>query len=203
MRYLVKKNKNNEFFTVQDVYTIIPGWKEPDYFGDIDSLFPSLKHDYAACIWPFVDGYARFIGKNGLWGYIDEKKVETHWLDEDVIYADDFSCGLARIQYVDRSYNYLDSDLKRLSDSNFDEATTFENDCAIVSDKVCKHYQIGSNGLISDKIALEYKKICEFEELKKKEKKKERTRKHTGVSDPESRIMDSLSGKSDSDEFGF
>ena len=170
------------------------------------------KHPSIACIWPFNDGYARVLGKDGKWGYMSEKDLSISWLENDVLYADDFICELARIQFVDKSFNYINKSLSWLSQSNYEDVTPFENDNAIISDSICKHYQIDTKGNVTEKdkkrykIALEYAEIIKKERGNKGKRHNEDTRTHNKckVSDPETDIMNSLSGHEGyPDAFGF
>ena len=213
--HVIKKNSLNEFFTVEGLTDLI--LREEEGFFVLDSATESVmcgikRHPSLACIWPFYDGYARVLGKDGKWGYMCDIDLSISWLDNDVLYADDFSCGLARIQFVNKSYNYIDGNMSWLSQSNYSEATTFENGNAIISDTICKHYQIDTEGNVTEKdqrryrIAVEYAKISREEEKRKERKRDEEKRKQkkNRVYDPESDIMNSISGNGgDPDAFGF
>lgn len=213
--HVIKKNNQNEFFTVEGITDLV-FLHQKEGFLELDSVIEPVmcgikRHPSLACIWPFYDGHARVLGKDGRWGYMSDKDLSISWLDNDVLYADDFSCGLARIQFVDKSYNYIDGNMSWLSQSNYSEATPFENGNAIISDTICKHYQIDTDGNVTEKdqrryrIAVEYAKISREEERRKERKRDEEKRKQkkNRVYDPETDIMNSISGNGDPDAFGF
>jgi hypothetical protein len=214
--FVIKKNNRNEFFTVDGITDLV-FLREEEGFMELDSVMDPVlcgikKHPSFACIWPFYDGYARVLGKDGRWGYMSDKDLSISWLDNNVLYADDFICGLARVQFVDKSFNYIDRSMSWLSQFNYEDTTPFENGNAIISDKICKHYQIDTKGNITEKdqrrykIALEYAEILREEEKKKEKNRNQesRTQNKRKVCDPETDIMNSLLGRGgDPDEFGF
>lgn len=207
--YTIKKNAQNEFFTIDGITAEI-FFREDDFIEPDSTICGVTKQSTAACIWPFCDSYARVLGKNGNWGYISENDLSIKWLDNKVLYADDFSCGLARIQFVDKSYNFIDEHMRWLSQSNFEYASLFENGIAVVSDTICKHYQIDTKGNVTERdqrryrIAIEYAKILRDEEVRKERKRSESKRINNSIYDPETEIMKSLSGKgADPEFFGY
>lgn len=202
MSFVIKKNKSNEFFLIKSFLSLSPDWDDSEFF-DIDNISSDYKTkiDYAICVWPLSDGYARFLGKNGNWGFLHEYTLEPFFLDSDVLYADDFSCGLAKIQFADETFNYLNSRLKLLCEHNFEKASTFVGGYAIVSDSICRNYKIDINGNIAEidksryKIALDMFKSNNDEEINVINRKS---------FDPESRIMNALSGNGpDPEDYGF
>ena len=186
---------------------------------------PKVYHDNVVCIWPFSNGYARVIGKDGRWGYLSQEDNIIRWLvfnikyicdlkgkitgvdlKDSVLYADDFKCERARVQLDDerKSFMYLGLCLDDCFGKTFKEASEFKNGYAIVSDEYCDNYTIDVFGEIIDADKKRYEDCrTEIEELEE-QKKRMRGRKRFGIYDPESEIMRSLSGHgSDPELFGF
>lgn len=209
MSFVVKKNGLNEFFTLDTVITLDPSWDDSVLYYNGPYPAQGVRyHDYAVCIWPIKDGYARFLGKNGNWGYIHEITLEPFWLDTSVMYAEDSCCGLARIQYADGTYNYLNRSLKCLSKEYFIKASIFKDGYAIVSDDICNDYQIDVNGNVTDRDKERYNEAYEevLEEKRQIEEEQQNRREKTrySVYDPESEVMSALSGcGGNPEDFGF
>ena len=201
MCFIVKKNKHNEFFTLDG---ILEEENSGFYNGTIFSQGVHFQ-EYAICIWPIKDGYARFIGKNGNWGFLHGISLEPFWLDSQVLYAEDFNCGLARIQYVDGTYNYLNNKLQCLNEVNFIKASDFKDGKALVSDCFCDDFQIDVNGeVVEEDKKRHHKGYINFlrdEWVDENEERKKETRR---VIDPESAVMSALIGMGGNPEdFGF
>ena len=199
MHRVIKKDANNVFYAVDGIINLIPIHFGMDFYSSSGSPHDQRYED-AACVWPFHEGFARVLGRDGKWGFIDENDLSICWLENIVLYADDFSCGLARVQFVDESFNYLKKDFTWMSQVNYNEASIFVNDLAVVSDSICSNFHIGVNGKITDDDLERYKKA-------KNERRTLgdylKTRKNSGTLDPETAIMDTLCGSGDSDLLGF
>lgn len=195
---------------------------------DIDYDYPSqskVYHDNAACIWPFYNGYARVIGKDGKWGFLSQEDNEIKWItdnisefcystrisfykdDSIVLYVDDFKCERARVQLNDEnnSYMFLGLDLDVCFAKTFNYASEFKDGYAMVSDNYCDNYKIDVFGEIIDADKERYEK-CMLRVLEegKGEFELARSRRRNGYYDPESVIMRSLSGHGcDPELFGF
>lgn len=198
----VKKNSDNVFFT----YTIAD--KYGNLIIDCGNNSNCKFFNFAACIWPFHDGYARVLCKNGKWGYISVENNTVQLIDEKVLYADDYSCERARIQMDDSNFRYLGLCLEDCFGRSFTKASTFYNGYALVSDVYCSNYHIDVFGNVTeeDKERYELNK-ANYKKNKKEESmllKKLQHKRNTSTDDWESIVMDSLSGHGyDPEYFGY
>lgn len=161
------------------------------------------------CIWPFSYGYARSLRRDGRWGFLSQETNTIFWLDDNVLYADDFRCERVRIQLKDgfERYYFLDLCLNDCFNKQFIEAGEFENGIAIVSDMVCSNYRIDIHGNVHPDDIEKYTK-CKTESLACSKQSRKRfihvKNKSTEPYDPESEIMDSLAGYGvDPECYGF
>lgn len=192
----VRRNSDNVFFT----YTIADKYGNLYFDCDNCRLF-----DFAACIWPFQDGYARILCRNGKWGYISVESNAMQLIDSNVLYADDFSCERARVQIDDLKFKYLGLCLEDCFQKTFTKAGTFHDGYALVSDECCSDYHIDVYGNITveDKKRYELSKAKYKEDKKKFLEKMQSNRKASAV-DWENTVMNSLSGHGcDPEFFGF
>lgn len=113
----------------------------------------------------FANGFALVEDQTGLKYYIDENYInrETSYhldIDQQVIFADSFSCNLARLKYSDIEkvagmptrvsyYNFLDKSGKLMfsSKEKLSDAENFQNDlCIAASSKTLKYGVLQING---------------------------------------------------------
>ena len=214
-KYEIKWNKNKDFFT-EDLYNRnIFGREDPfmyfylgiythdgldDYNPNDERFIGVTKHDDAMCIWPFKNGYARVLGKDGKWGYLSEESNLIHWLAGEVVYAEDFECERARIHLdcFSHIYQYIGLCLDDCFHKTFSDASDFKDGYALVSDQYCINYHIDVFGNVA-KEDMERYENCKKEILEDEKKREERLRQKSidseyDYSDPETEIMKSLSG---------
>ena len=196
----IERNTQKQFFICKGIN--LQNYYEPSLRGydEVNCINEAL------CIWPFSDGYARIIGKNGKWGYISYENNHIKWLDDTVLYADDFNCERARIRLNDsnNSYMFLGLCLEDCFNKKFEKATEFKDGFAIVSDYFCDDYRIDVFGNIAEEDKKRY--VVKKQEVIKSTyypfRKGDKRRSVTY--DYENEIMDSLSGYgADPDVFGF
>lgn len=214
--YVVKRNSNMEFFLIYP--TILDLWDGD--FPDISELermnLAYYKIEEVSCVWPFSNGYARALGKDGRWGFISEEDKKVHWLDKEILYAEDFCCERALLQLNTRDYHYipkykyLDLCLNVCNDKLYLEASSYKDGTALVTDEFCQNYHIDVFGNVIEQDVEIYKESKEKELESRKNSSKllnEAIKRRRGIDisiDYESAIMDSLSGNgADPEIFGF
>lgn len=207
---------------LEEDYKYIKSLDLYDYYPTHSNVY----HEEAACIWPFSDGYARVIGKDGRWGYLSQEDNTIKWLDFNVkpicgfdgkvvgvdmegsvLYADDFKCERARVQLdnENNTYMYVGLCLDDCFGKTFKNASEFENGYAVVSDDYCDNYIINVFGEIVDSDKKRYEE-CKLNTIEGGNGEYELARgsKRNGYYDPETEIMNSLSGHgADPELFGF
>lgn len=189
--------------TLEDIETL-------NHYDESDLFFSGVKEfKDVCCIWPFSNGYARTLRRDGRWGFLSQETNTIYWCDENVLYADDFRCERARIQLKDgfECYYFIDLCLRDCFHKRFIDACEFENGLALVSDTVCSNYRIDIYGNVHPDDIENYAK-CRKESLacsKQSQKRFFRAKnKTTEPYDPETEIMDSLSGYgADPECYGF
>lgn len=205
--YTIERNKKKEFFSIPlEVMELLDNGSL-NYYDSSNSIDDRIKKlDDAACVWPFKCGYARILHKDGRWGYVSQENNMVKWLEDKVLYAYDFCCDRARVQYsnMNGSYSFLGLNMEDCFHKRFTIANDFVGGIAVVSDEYCDNFQIDVWGNVarSDKYRYEENKRVIIQEREKscQIKKKGLPR----VYDPESEIMDSLSGQSaDPEIFGY
>ena len=222
---IIRRDETGIFSSIGEYNYAFDNCVEFPFLGLYADTYPSTQqkvvHNDVACIWPFSDGYARVIGKNGRWGYLSQEDNKIRWIDinisyvydldgnvtgidlsDSVLYADDFKCERARIQLDDekKSYMYLGLCLENCFEKTFRKASEFNDGFAMVSDEYCDNYTINVFGEIIN----EDKK--RYEECKSVNERKEHTRvgRRIGYYDPETEIMNSLTGHgADPEIYGF
>lgn len=176
---------------------------DTDYLID----FPDL-----ACIWPSQYGFARCLSRQGIWGFIRMEDFSIRWLDKSVIYADDFLCERARITYQNRNihcFNYVDLCLNPILNIPLNKAGHFVDGIATVGDEYCDSYRINVFGKIIEEDKERYQNLKNKHIQAELESKKRfndliRKRRNQDSYDPESEIMNSLTGHgADPEIFGF
>ncbi len=208
--FFVERNSKGDFFIVNGCISFLD-----DYCGYLDNYEDSnsfiggvKKYDNAACIWSFCNGFARIISRDGKWGYISEESKDVMWIGENVLYAEDFSCDRGRIQINDsnKSYKFLGLCLDDCFQKSFRKATNYDNGYATVSDEFCEDYHIDVFGNIVDEDKERYEKAKDMilEDRRKGQEAYYRSIRKRNSYDPETEIMDSLSGNGvDPELFGF
>lgn len=208
---IIMRNSKQIYFTVDKMSAYL------DQFNDIDALLgkcvlSDIKYSRAkefkdvCCIWPFSNGYARALGRNGIWGYISQETNEINWVDGNVKYACDFKCDRARIELNNEKYYFLDLCLNNCFQKEFLSASDYYNGIALVSDEYCNSYRIDVHGnIIPDDIEkYENSKRQHFESIKQTRELLKKNRRNSSSYDEESAIMNSLSGYGpDPEVFGF
>lgn len=105
------------------------------------------------CLWSFNEGFARFIDKNGMWGFIKEDDYSRITLPRSILRVYDFSCGRARFETEvgsDNKFGYLDYKMNIVIKPQFDSATDFINNTAKVKqDYSLTEYEIDPNNKVS------------------------------------------------------
>lgn len=205
--YTIERNKKREFFSIPIEAMELLDNESLNYYDSSNSIDDRIKKlDDAACVWPFKCGYARILHKDGRWGYVSQENNMVKWLEDKVLYAYDFCCDRARVQYsnMNGSYSFLGLNMEDCFHKRFTIANDFVGGIAVVSDEYCDNFQIDVWGNVarSDKYRYEENKRVIIQEREKscQIKKKGLPR----VYDPESEIMDSLSGQSaDPEIFGY
>lgn len=115
------------------------------------------------CMWDFNEGFARFINKNGIWGFIREDDFTIITLPESILRVYDFKCGRARFETeVDSEYKfgYLDYKMNIIIKPQFCSATDFVNNIAKVKQEYSlTEYEIDPHNKVSKEDA--YKLVKE------------------------------------------
>ena len=165
-----------------------------------------IKFEEAVCVWPFCCGYARILRKDGRWGFISMENNSIKLLADNILYANDYCCDRAKVQYTDSnsSFSYIGLSQEDCFNRRFIEASDFVGGYALVSDEYCNNFKIDVWGNVAQSDKLRYE-ANRKSIIKEKEQSCHAYRKRTiYVSDPESEIMDSLSGHgADSELYGF
>lgn len=215
---VIERNCDGTFFTRGEYNNI------SDFFYEELTPYLHLKvsHNDAICIWPFSEGYARVLGKDGRWGYLSQENNKITWininvsyfynlegnktnrinLEGSVLYAEDFKCERARLQLDDdnKSYMYLGLCLDDCFGKTFKKASDFKGGYAVVSDEYCENYTIDVFGEIIDADKKRYEE-CKLEKEELEEEIEKRSFRHY---DPETEVMRSLMGYgADPELFGF
>ena len=224
---IIKRCSDGTFTTQGELNNAIEEDDGYSYLNLYDN-YPSqtkVYHENVACIWPFSEGYARVIGKDGRWGFLSQEDNVIRWIDHNimhicdlngnitgidmdgsVLYADNFKCERARVQLDDekKSYMFLGLCLDDCFGKTFNYASEFENGYAKVSDYYCDYYTINVFGEIIDADKNRYEE-CMLRVLEEgKGEFAKRRRRRLGYYDPETEIMRSLSGHgADPELYGF
>lgn len=206
--YIIERNKKGEFFSIPlDLMEFMDNGCLDSYDDSSASYDVRLdKINDAACVWPFKCGYARILNKDGRWGYISQEDNKVKWLSDNVLYAYDFCCDRARIQFynMNGAYSFLGLKLEDCFNRRFQNASDFCNGNAIVSDEYYSDFSIDVWGNIIEKDRYRYaaKRNLIIEE---REKHNRNNRKeHRCIYDPEEDIMNALSGSGvDPEVYGF
>lgn len=99
-----------------------------------DKLKENVELNRYLCVWDFKEGFARFITKQGRWGFLSEDTNEEMILSPSYYHVEDFSCGRAKVQIKNERCGYIDYRGELVIPAEFRDVTNFDFDCAFVND---------------------------------------------------------------------
>lgn len=165
------------------------------------------------CVWDFKEGFARFITKQGLWGYLSEDINNELILSSDFYNVEDFSCGRALVQKENKLCGYIDYFGDLIIPAKYRNVTNFNSFKAMVNDAWNKSpFGIDINGNILPEYIEQYEiERKEWESIlyefmdgmnKKAEEKRKQKELYSDFTDDEDNIMRAL-GNGCGDIYGY